>query len=176
MTKPTMPEKAKLFVGMISIFPEIFEKVTQHLIAKFGVVDLKSEILPFDYTDYYNQQMGENLKRKFVAFENLIEQNELAEIKLFTNDLEGLFKGEYPPERPINLDPGIVVKAKIILASCKDFSHRIHLAKGVYGEVTLQYYKGKFKTLPWTYPDFRSKEYQNFFLEVRKKYVAQVDV
>jgi hypothetical protein len=174
MAEAREPEKAKLFVGMISGFPEVFSEAAAILQAEFGAVDMESDIFPFDCTDYYAKEMGENLKRKFITFAPLISQEELARIKIFTNSVEEKFAGRYSLARPINLDPGLAVASKIILASCKDFSHRIYLGRGVYAEVTLQSFKGTYKTLPWTYPDFRKDEYHSFFLGVRKKYLKQL--
>jgi hypothetical protein len=174
MAETREPEKAKLFVGMISGFPETFVEATGILQERFSAVDTESEIFPFDCTDYYESEMGKNLKRKFVAFEPLISQEELAQIKIFTNSVEKKFAGKYSLSRPVNLDPGLVLSSKIILASCKDFSHRIYLRKGVWAEVTLQFHKGSYKTLPWTYPDFIKEDYHSFFLEVRKKFLEQL--
>lgn len=174
MAKPQEAGKAKLFVGMISGFPEIFTEAAAILQTKFGAVDMESEIFPFDCTDYYRKEMGGNLKRKFSTFEPLVGQEQLSEIKIFTNSVEEKFAGKYGFARPVNLDPGLLLASKIILASCKDFSHRIYLARGVYAEVTLQFFKGGCKLLPWTYPDFRKEEYHSFFLEVRKRYLKQL--
>ena len=67
-----------------------------------------------------------------------------------------------------------MLSSKIILASCKDFSHRIYLGDGVYGEITLQYTKGGFQILPWTFPDYRKEEYHVFFDNLRRRYMEQV--
>jgi hypothetical protein len=174
MAKVKEPQKAKLFVGMISGFPETFGEAAAILQMRFGAVDMESEIFSFDCTDYYAKEMGENLKRKFVTFEPLIAQDQLAQIKIFTNEMEEKFAGKYGFVRPVNLDPGLLLASKIILASCKDFSHRIYLRRGVYAEVTLQFFKRGCKLLPWTYPDFRKEEYHRFFLEVRERYLKQL--
>ncbi|OHC05433.1 MAG: hypothetical protein A2Z57_07205 [Planctomycetes bacterium RIFCSPHIGHO2_12_39_6] len=77
-------------------------------------------------------------------------------------------------ERPVNIDPGYINESRLILASTKDFSHRIYLKEGIYAEVTLNYRHGKYETFPWTFPDYKSQDYQNFFLQVRELYVSKL--
>lgn len=152
---------------------------------KFGPLELKSPILPFNYTDYYEKEMGKDVKRQFFSFQKLIDPGALADIKLFTNKLEescrdrsalgGLaLSKEASRGRPINLDPGYLASSKLVLASTKDYSHRIYLKKGIYAEVTLRYAKGAFEPLPWTFPDYRSKEYIDFFTETRILYMKKL--
>ena len=133
---------------------------------------MESETLPFEFTAYYTPEMGPNLLRKFVAFKKLISPERLAAAKIFTNRLEKTYtqKGK----RRINLDPGILTLAKVILASTKDFSHRIYLNSGVYAEVTLLFRKGRFEALPWTYPDYRTEPYLKFFRILRDGFLIGV--
>jgi hypothetical protein len=124
--------------------------------------------------------MGEGLYRGFVAFEKLIDPERLAEIKIATNDIEARiaeavhngaepWAGKTPPPvRPVNLDPGYLTLAKLILASMKDFSHRIYLRGGVYAEITLQYRNG-WQALPWTFPDYASGRYDAFLHQARQR-------
>ncbi len=72
--------------------------------------------------------------------------------------------------RRINLDPGYMDSAKVVLVSTKDFSHRIYLGKGIYGEVTLIYSGKGYQILPYTYPDFRTQEYFETFKKARELY------
>ena len=170
------PEPAKLIVGMLSAFPAGFDLARDALIRHYGPIDVESDPIPFAFTTYYDREMGPNLLRKFLAFERLIDPGILADVKLLTNRLEG----ELAPAitsavpRPINLDPGYITPAKLVLASTKDFSHRIYLRDGVYAEVTLHYEKGgTFRAWPWTFPDFRENaRYHEFLLEARKMCVT----
>ncbi|MFH2069409.1 MAG: DUF4416 family protein [Candidatus Omnitrophota bacterium] len=165
MGTPKKPEPARLFVGMLSGNPKLFSATTDILTKKFGPVLLESELIPFEFTDYYTPEMGKNLLRKFVAFKRMVSPEKLASIKLFTNRLEETCSRN--KKRQINLDPGILTPAKIILASTKDFSHRIYLKSGIYAEITLLFRKGTFETLAWTYPDYRTESYLKFFSALR---------
>jgi len=170
----------KLVVGMIAADPHLFPSVEASLSQRFGRVDFWSDVMPFDCTDYYTKEMGANLLRKFVSFEKLIQPEEIVEIKLFTNDLEREFlyptpQAEMPvPRRQVNLDPGYVSAAKLVLASTKDHIHRIYLRNGIHAEVTLRMENKTFRPWPWTYPDYRSEEYIGIFNEIRRIYMEQL--
>jgi hypothetical protein len=73
----------------------------------------------------------------------------------------------------MNLDPGYIAPSKLVLASTKDYSHRIHLSDGIYAEVTLLYSRGRWKELEWTYPDYRTVAYHDFFTRVRTRLAEQ---
>jgi hypothetical protein len=116
-----------------------------------------------------------NLKRKFISFSSLIDPAKIVEIKLFTNQFEENFLYPYSKQRRLNLDPGYITLAKLVLATSKNFQHRIYLRKGIYAEITLRYKRGKgFTYWEWTYPDYRSKEYIEIFNHLREIYCHQV--
>jgi len=156
---------------MIASRRELFDEAISELTAAFGPADLVSEIMDFDLTDYYNEQMGSPLYRRFVSFERLIPPDSLAEAKLMTNQVEARFaeRAAGRPTRPVNLDPGYVAPSKLVLASMKDFSHRIYLGRGVYAEVTLLYRRGRWEPLGWTFPDYASGRYDAFLTEARSR-------
>lgn len=165
---PSAP--VKLFVGMISNRTTLFEEVRQPLVTRFGPVDLKSPVYPWIHTTYYEKELGSDLKRQFLFFKQPIPPDTLHEIKRFTNELEhhwirATAEGNC---RRINLDPGYLAPSKIVLATTKDYSHRIYLRDGIYAEVTLVYQGKSFAPLPHTYPDFRSEEYIALFNEARR--------
>ena len=166
----------KLFVGILSSDNTLLEEVEYLLAKRLGKVDIKSEIFPFDFTDYYKKEMGTNISRQFLCFKELINPEELSDIKIWTNELENEIKCNRKSDvaRPINLDPGYLAHCNLILASAKDYYHRIHLQNGIYAEVTLFYQHEVFKNLPWTYPDFQTEEYKNFFLKVRTLYAKDI--
>ena len=165
----------RLFMGMISGETNLFEKAEERLIQKFGLVDFKSPILSFQHTHYYEPEMGSNLKRKFISFQGLIDPAEIAKIKLFTNQLEGDFLHPDTEDRRINLDPGYLTLSKLVLASTKNYQHRIYLGRGIYAEVTLRYCRGKgFEPWEWTYPDYRTREYLEIFNHLREIYQGQL--
>lgn len=163
-----------LIIGMLTSIEELFNVTEAALEKEFGAIGLKSDRIPFVLTGYYQAEMGRNLQRRFFCFDKLIMPDRLADIKLWTNQFEEDLanKGEYTVSRPINLDPGYITEAKAVLASTKDFSHRIYITKGIYAEVTLKYLSEgrQYEPLPWTFPDYKTQQYQQFFLKVRERY------
>lgn len=174
MAKPSSPLPAKLIVGMISGFDDAFQLAESRLSEIYGPIDSRSDIFLFDMTSYYESEMGADLKRIFLSFASPIAPDRIADIKLQTNELELEIarSRDWGVSRPINLDPGYVTSSKLVLATTKDFSHRIHLAEGIYAEVTLRFRKGCFEPWPWTYPDYKTEGYIAWFTEVRKLYLA----
>ena len=165
----------KLFIGVLVSHARLLPEVEQGLTAAFGPIDHRSDVIPFDFTDYYEAEMGGIIDRMFFSFERLIEADQLPEIKRQTNRLEEDMVPLFPAaKRPVNLDPGYVELAKVILASTKNFYHRIYLGAGIFAEVTMHFKNNTFQFFPWTYPDYQSKDYQEFFLRVRQIYRAQL--
>lgn len=162
----------KLFVGLLTSQLALLLQVYRMLEEKLGSIAISSPVLDFDYTDYYEAEMGAGLKRQFLGFSNLVSPDKLVDIKLFTNDLEQTLAEE--GKRRVNLDPGYLTAAKVVLVTTKDFAHRLYLGRGIYGEVTLLFRHRKFEPLPWAYPDYRSEAYQHFFQELRAGYMAQL--
>jgi hypothetical protein len=137
---------------------------------QFGELAFSSDIFPFEYTDYYREEMGPGLKKVFFAFEDLVDPACLADVKLQTNRWEAEYRESthWPESRPLNLDPGYVTQAKLVLATTKDRDHRIYLSGGIYAEVTLYYQRGRgWNARPWTYADYRSEPYHQFFTRCR---------
>ena len=175
MAKASEPSAVKLICGMISSTAGLFDEALAQLAETFGPADVVSEVFPFDLTHYYDDEMGSPLWRRFVSFRQLVAPDVLVEAKLLTNALEDRFaaRASCSRARPINLDPGYVEQAKLVLASMKNFSHRIHLGRGVYGEVTLLYHKDRWQALQWTFPDFASPRYWAFLDAARDSLRAQ---
>ncbi len=176
MADITLPKPVKLFIGILSCNKGLLANVESLLSERFGEVDMKSEIIPFNFTDYYTKDMGTNISRQFICFRKLINPEDLSATKTWTNKLEDKFKhnNRFNVNRPINLDPGYLTHCNLILASTKEYYHRIHLQNGIYAEVTLFYQHEVYKNLPWTYPDFQTEEYKNFFLKVRGLYAKDI--
>ncbi|MDI6734857.1 MAG: DUF4416 family protein [bacterium] len=174
MGKIKQPEPVALIVGMISASPELFVVAGDRLKEKFGELNFISSILPFDATDYYCEEMGIGLQRRFISFERLIDPGELANIKIFTNLLEEDFS--LNSKRRINLDPGYLSLSKLVLATTKDHQHRIYLRDGIYAEVTLRFKAKKFQPGEWTYPDYQTQAYLDIFLSIRKLYVERLKI
>ena len=165
----------KLFVGILVSNESLIENVEAELSAKYGPVDYRSPVLPFTFTDYYRRETGDDIHRLFLSFERLIEADSLPEIKHHTNALEAEFAaGSTGVKRPVNLDPGYVEHAKVVLASTKNFYHRMYLNDGIFGEVTMHFRNGGYEFFSWTYPDYKSPEYQQFFQGMRVLYRDQL--
>ncbi|MGB9920721.1 MAG: DUF4416 family protein [Moorellales bacterium] len=173
MGRAREPEPVKLFVGVLAAVPEMLPEVRGRLEEVLGPVDLASPVWDFHYTRYYEAEMGPTLKRQFWGFASLMDPGRLPEIKLLTNRLEE--EWAVRGRRRVNLDPGYLASAKVVLVTTKDFSHRVYLGRGIYGEITLMYRRGQFLPLPWTYPDYRSPDYHRFFAELRALYRRQLE-
>jgi hypothetical protein len=169
----------KLFIGVLVANTKFFAQVEERLTAAYGAIDHRSEIIPFDFTDYYEKEMGDLIDRVFFSFERLIEADQLPEIKRQTNQFENelaplLTTPRTTVKRPVNLDPGYLEQAKVILASTKNFYHRIYLGAGVFGEVTMHFKNNTYQFFPWTYPDYQSKGYLDFFMRMRQIFRSQL--
>jgi hypothetical protein len=165
----------KLFVGVLVASEDLVPAVESELNSSYGPLDHKSPLLPFTFTDYYRQETGDHILRIFFSFERLIEGDQLPDIKCNTNALEEKFAAAGSSvKRPVNLDPGYLEHSKVILASTKNFYHRMYLGRGIFGEVTMHFRNGAYEFFPWTYPDYKSSEYQAFFLELRAIYRKQL--
>lgn len=172
MGRPRAPELVKLICGLLGGDADLLRRARQLLVRKFGPIDAESEIWPFTQTDYYQDEMGRELKRQFVAFEKLIRPDQLADTKLETNAMETLIAEQcalFDVARPVNLDPGYVDLGKLVLATTKDRAHRIYLANGIYAEVTLQFTQAGWIPGAWTYTDYREDRYHPFLTAARQR-------
>lgn len=136
----------------------------------WGPVVLTSPAFVFTETDYYTAAMGGDLKKQFFAFQQPVDPEQLVDFKLQTNQWEAEYAklGLHQEPRPLNLDPGYITLAKLVLASTKDHAHRIYLGRGIYAEITLFYRAGGWQPATWTYPDYRRADFQQFFTECRE--------
>ncbi|HEW79319.1 MAG TPA: DUF4416 family protein [Phycisphaerales bacterium] len=170
------PESVKLIIGILAAERQCLHAAAEALTAEFGRADFVSDVWPFIQTDYYKNETGENILRQLVSIEQLIGPGELAEIKHKTNKLEQKLAAQSTLDltRPVNLDPGIIEPSKLVLATTKNFSHRIYIGKKMYAEVTLIFDKGRWRTLEYTYPDYRQQCYFDFFDKVRTRLLEQL--
>ena len=173
MGTPTTPLPVKLFVGMLATEPSLFDRCSGMLTVHYGPVELESPVWDWRHSDYYADEMGAPLLRKFICFQDIVDPAILSSVKHHTNRIEAVLteRAALPERRTVNLDPGYVTEAKVVLASTKDYAHRISIGDGIYAEVTLVYRKEdrEFSTLDHTYPDFRSGEARAWFLGVRER-------
>lgn len=172
MSTPGAPKPAKLVTGIITKQKGYIEQLADELAVRFGPVDIISQWFSFDYTDYYETEMGSPLFRRMLAFKTLIEQQALSQIKNITNEIE--LKYSKKGKRAVNIDPGYMLCERFVLATGKNYTHRIYIGKNIYADLTLIYQEGGFKKLPWTYPDYADDKMHSFLKNVRDKYIADL--
>jgi hypothetical protein len=172
MSDPQPPEAVKLIASLFSGDADLLNAAVQALSEKYGKADFISAPAPFTYTDYYEKEFGSSLIRRFVAFEQLIRPETLPEVKLWTNALEKRLVAE--GRRRVNIDPGYLAKAHLILATGKGYTHRPCLREGIYADLTLIYRDKSFHPLPWTYPDYAGGEVIGMLTRIREKYLLQL--
>jgi len=166
------PPPVKLIASIFTGDETLLAVARGALVNRFGAIDYQSELLPFNHTSYYAREFGPGLVRQIVAFADLIAPQRLAEIKHTTNELEMTWA--IAQRRRVNVDPGYVSLGKLVLATTKDYAHRIYLGQGIYAEVTLYYKHGAFHPWEWTYPDYASPRYREILGQIRSMYVAQL--
>jgi Domain of unknown function (DUF4416) len=172
MAETRVNSPALLVVAVFSRHDNALSWARQRLERDYGPIAATSPPFAFNQTKYYEQTMGQDLIKQLLCFEQLVDQAQLAAIKLHTNQLEGELaaKGDFSEPRPVNLDPGLLTLGKFLLATTKDQAHRIYLRDGIYAEVTLRFQSGAFEPWPWTYADYREpvvrtalKEFRDFY-------------
>ncbi|MDP8289513.1 MAG: DUF4416 family protein [Candidatus Susulua stagnicola] len=167
-----LPLPVKFISGFIYTTEKVYQNTKKYLEKKFGPIDFESRRIDFNFTTYYHPEMGTPLSRRFISFEKLRKPEQFVDIKLYCIKLEKKFALNL--QRQINIDPGYINEAKLILTTTKDFAHRVYLGKGIYGEVTLTYLKDYFSEIPTTFPDYRTPEYKEIFFNIRKIYRQQI--
>ena len=178
------PPQAKLFVAVMSASPAYCEEVERHLENRWGEIDHRSEIYSFsEYTGHYEREMGVSIWKYFITFGRLRPVPDLVQLKFFTEELEQMFltrpvaagvARNQDLSRTVNLDPGYLTAWHLVLATVKNYAHRVHLQDGIYSELTLLFRRSQTEPLPWTYPDYRSELALRFFSGVRSDYLGRV--
>ena len=170
------PRPVKLITGIITSSQAFFNHTEKLLVKAFGRLDYKSRNIDFNCTEYYAKDMGTGLFRVFLSFDMLIDPARLAPVKLIANKIEERLARltRDTLKRPVNIDPGYITAAKLILASTKDYSHRIYLDKGIYAETTLIYRDKRFASCDWAYSDYRTDECIGIFTEIRDIFMRQI--
>ncbi len=172
MSQIKSPKSAKLVVGFFLHDKQIIDDLSEDLESFFGSIDMVSRWISFDYTSYYTKEMGTPLYRRVFVFKRLIDQFDLAKFKLIAYNLEKKYTELCC--RLVNIDPGYLLAERFVLATGKNYSHRIYIGLGIYADLTLIYRNGNFQVLPWTYPDYIEKNLQKFLLLVRNKYIVDL--
>lgn len=172
MNKFDIPPPVKLVMGILYHDEKWLNPCLEDLVSRFGDTDFLSPPIPFEYTDYYIEEMGHPLFRMFTSFKRLIQSEQLMEIKLFAGELERKYSEN--DRRLLNIDPGYLTGSAFILATSKNYAHRIHLGKGIFAQQEILFEKKRIRTLDWTYPDYRAVEYHDMLRKIRQAYLHQL--
>lgn len=166
------PPPVRLVVSIIFRDGDTLSDVLHRLSLDFGEIDILSPLLPFDFTDYYYEEMGKPLKRRFVSFASLINRDSLPLVKEKTTLIEREFSKD--EKRRFNIDPGLICKDNLTLATYKSSPHRIYLGRRVYADLTLVFRFGSFAPLDSTYPDYRTEAVIDFMNALRRRYLGKI--
>lgn len=159
------PEPALLFAAVFSHEAGQHAEAIGRMASSWGTPCLTAGPFPFDHTDYYSGEMGEGLSKTFFLFDRPFDPGDVAGVKLASNAAEKETASD--GRRQVNIDPGYITLSKVVLATTKNYSHRIYAGQGIYCEITLQWFKGAFRPCEWTYPDYRDPEVISFFNRCR---------
>lgn len=170
MGKIETPAPVLLFCAVYGQQVESLAWARQQLQEVWGPIALQTPEMDFVDTEYYEATMGKNLKKQLLAFEYLLAPDALPDMKLQSNAWEQTYleSGMFSVQRPVNIDPGYVTLAKLVLATTKDRDHRLYLGKNIFAEVTLHYKHGRWQGDRWTYPDYQRAEYHQFLEQCRE--------
>lgn len=145
-------------------------RASRSLTRRLGPIRDCSPAYAFDFTTYYEAEMGPGLVKQLIWFERPVGSEELAWIKRATMVVEHnmAIPGEGGLERRANIDPGLVSADSLVLATTKYAGHRICIARGLWAEITLRYEKGQYAPLAWTYADYCTETVQAFLQTIRR--------
>ncbi|GAB6125106.1 DUF4416 family protein [Humidesulfovibrio idahonensis] len=178
MSTPREPLPGKLVLSVLAAqrwWEEGWEPLRAALADRFGPVDYESEPLAFDHTAYYEEELGAPLFRRILGFERLVRLDGLKDLKLATNGLERGLAGENGARR-VNLDPGLLTLERLVLASGKNFTHRVYLGGGIWADLTLIYNKRQgWVDLPWTFPDYATEDMKRRLTALRAMYKTAIE-
>jgi hypothetical protein len=173
MGKIQNPAPVKLFLAVTYQPSFNLQDLLIKLEQQFSPIEKKSSAYDFSrFTDYYQVEMGLNLKKIFIVLSALIDPGELSSIKMATNRVEQEHRVD--TKRSVNIDPGYISAAKLVLATTKNYSHRLYLGQGIFGDVHMQFSKGTYVSNPWTYPDYKDPLTITFFNQIREDYMQQL--
>jgi hypothetical protein len=172
MSTPAVPLAVKPVASLILARENLVSPVLRQLASYWGPVDLVGPLWPFTATDYYTREMGDGLWRCLASFLHLASPACLPDWKVCTNFLEKRFS--LGGRRLVNLDPGYIGRERLVLATGKNYAHRIYLDQGIYGDLTLLAGSGGFFALSWSYPDYAQGPLPALLTLVRRKYLWQL--
>lgn len=169
MGEISKPQPVMLIAAITSRYESAIDWSIEKAVGQWGAVSLQSPLFDFNETGFYEKTMGADLKKRLVAFERLIDPEQVATAKVTSNLWEHEFKEQSgaAEDRPVNIDPGYITQAKLVLATTKNRDHRIYLQHGIFAEITLHFQSGKWQKSRWTYADYQRDDFQQFFTQCR---------
>jgi hypothetical protein len=162
----------KLFCAILFKQGVEAQPVVDELTKQWGDVECSLGPRHFTHSDYYVDEMGSGQRKMYLVLAWPLDPGELPAIKNRTNELEQ--KWSVGGLRTVNIDPGYLSRDKLMLATTKDFYHRLYLGSGIYGETTLHFRKGRFRYFSWTYPDYREPDVQALLIKARASLVHEL--
>jgi hypothetical protein len=112
-------------------------------------------------SDYYSKEMGENLSRIFFLTSTNLPRESLLSTKIQALNWE--YTWAIDGRRMVNVDIGFLGLENFLLATTKNYSHRVYLGHNIFADLTYQFHQGDLQSLPWTYPDYLDDQKKDFF-------------
>jgi len=162
----------KFITAITFALQEISTDAVDILAAQFGDLESQSVVYDFNHSDYYESEMGPNLQKQFFSFNELMQMDQLIKRKRFAIAVENQFS--INGKRRVNIDPAYLELSKLVVATTKNYGHRIYLGQGIYGDVQLRFRNGEFVANEWTYPDYNSLPVISFLTQARDVYFRQL--
>jgi Domain of unknown function (DUF4416) len=172
LSTPTIPDPARLVLSVLTTGMQALEEARPLLVKELGEIEKEIGPLAFDFTSYYDVELGTGIKRWIWSFVGLKDRAELAKIKCLTNEIEQAYTVN--GRRRFNLDPGFLTLENFVLATGKNRSHRIYLASGIFADLTLEFRQGTYRPLKWTFPDYADPELIGILNLLRESYKCQL--
>lgn len=173
MGKVFVPDPVKLIFGVMWNQATDPVNVISFLENTWGEIESQSVVFDFGFTDYYLDESGPNLKKQYIALRNVVDINHIPEIKINSNILENKFF-TLDDHRSVNLDPGYISEAKLVMATTKNLPHRVYIGLNMFADLQMIYKKPSFRPTPWAFGDIKQDALIAFFNEVRENYMRQL--
>ena len=172
MARPQEPPPGILIVSVIYSSLDALADALQALERRFGRVQYETMEIECAVAKTYLEEMGDNLMRRFFSFERLISRAALPEVKAQCAKIEAQYSDQVDDFlfRTVNIDPGVLCEANLVIAGYRDLKHRVYLRDEVYAETCLIYNRDHWARLPWTSPEFYDDEAVDFFDRTRASF------
>jgi hypothetical protein len=154
--------KNLLFMAVMYSDENRFESAKKELIKKYGKIKAESFAYDFNFTNYYEPEMGSGLKKKFLVFEKLIFKEELVDIKFFITEIEKKYSNS--GNRVVNIDPGYLSNTELVLATFKEKSFKEKISDKVWAHKVLEFDGDNIKQFFHTFADYKDKKNQEFIV------------